>query len=147
MTTEATQREDLASVAQLLKRLDICMLTTRAATGELHGRPMSNNGEVEFDGDSWFFSFADTRKVREITADPRTELAFIDTQNGTWVNVEGEAEVVRDDTERKRQLWQDDLARWFSEGPDDPKLVLIKVHARHIDAWAGEDEYSFDLGR
>ena len=52
---------------------------------------MSNNGEVEFDGDSWFFAFEDSRKVREIDADPRTELAFIDTPNGTWVNVEGEA--------------------------------------------------------
>ena len=102
MAQDSAQRDDLASVAQLLKRLDICMFTTRAANGELHGRPMSNNGEVEFDGDSWFFAFANSRKVREIDADPRTELAFIDTPNGTWVNVEGEAEVVRDDAERKR---------------------------------------------
>jgi len=101
---ESTQRDNLASVAKLLKQLDICMLTTRAANGDLHGRPMSNNGEVEFDGDSWFFSFEDSRKVREIDADALTEMAFIDTQNGTWVNVEGEATVVRDDPKRKRAL-------------------------------------------
>ena len=147
MIPDSTQRDDLASVAQLLKQLDICMLITRAGNGELHGRPMSNNGDVEFDGDSWFFAFEDSRKVLEIDADPRTELAFIDTQNGTWVNVEGDAEVVRDDSERKRELWQDDLERWFSNGPDDPNVVLIKVRARHIDAWAGENEYSFDVGR
>ncbi len=147
MTQDSTQRDNLASVAKLLKQLDICMLTTRAANGDLHGRPMSNNGEVEFDGDSWFFSFEDSRKVREIDADALTEMAFIDTQNGTWVNVEGEATVVRDDPKRKRELWQEDLERWFSEGPDDPNVVLIKVRASHIDAWAGEHEYSFDVDR
>jgi len=145
MTGNAALQDDLASVAELLKKLDISMLTTRAADGALHGRPMSNNGEVEYDGDSWFYAFSDSRKVREIDADPRTELAFIDTPNGTWVNVEGTASVIRDDPERKRKLWQDDLKRWFADGPDDPNVVLIKVSARHIDAWSGEDEYSLDL--
>ena len=147
MTGNAALQDDLGSVAQLLKKLDICMLTTRAADGALHGRPMSNNGDVEYDGDSWFFAFRDSRKVREIDADPRAELAFIDTPNGTWVNVEGRASVIRDDPERKRELWQDDLKRWFADGPDDPNVVLIKLSARHIDAWSGEDEYSLDLDR
>ena len=147
MTRHAAPRDDLTSVARLLKKLDICMLTTRGADGALHGRPMSNNGKVEYDGDSWFFAFSDSRKVREIDADPLTELAFIDTPNGTWVNVEGRASVVRDDPQRKRELWQGDLKRWFADGPDDPSVVLIKVSARHIDAWSGEDEYMLDLDR
>ncbi len=145
MTTTDAATADLKEVAKLLKQLDICMLVSRADGGELHGRPMSNNGEVEYDGDSWFFAFGDSRKVRELEADPRTELAFIDTPNGTWINVEGEAEIVRDDVERKRELWLKDLERWFPAGPEDPDVVLIKVHARHIDAWAGEQDYSFDV--
>ncbi len=142
---DTTTKTELASVAKLLKDLDICMLTTRAADGALHGRPMSNNGEVEYDGDSWFFAQDGSRKIVEIEADPQVEMAFIDTPNGTWVNVEGEAVVVRDDPERKREMWQKDLERWFQNGPDDPEVVLIKVSARHIDAWAGEDEHSFDV--
>ena len=46
------------------------MLTTHADDGTLHGRPMSNNGDVEFDGDSWFFARGDSRKVVEIEAAP-----------------------------------------------------------------------------
>jgi general stress protein 26 len=136
---------NLEAVAALLKKLDICMLVSRSDDGELHGRPMSNNGEVEYDGDSWFFAFGDSRKIGELETDPRTQLAFIDTPNGTWINVEGEAEIIRDDVKRKRELWLKDLERWFSDGPEDPNVVLIKVRARHIDAWAGEDEYSFDV--
>ena len=139
------KKTELAAVAKLLKELDICMLVTRAEGGALHGRPMSNNGEVEYDGDSWFFAQEGTRKVVEIDADPRVQMGFIDTPKGTWINVEGEAVVVRDDPERKRQLWQDDLERWFTNGPEDPDVVLIKVSARHLDAWAAEDEYSIDV--
>lgn len=146
MTDTAPARtDDLAVVARLLAELDICSFTTRAADGALHGRPMSNNGEVEYDGDSWFFAREGSRKVTEIEADPHVALGFIATEQGTWANVDGEAEVIRDDTERKRQLWQDDLGRWFEDGPDDPVVVLIKVRARHIDAWAGERDYSIDL--
>ena len=143
--TAASSRSDLAAIAEILAELDICMLTTRAADGALHGRPMSNNGDVEYDGDSWFFAADDSRKVVEIDAEPRVELAFIATPNGTWINVEGEASVIRDDPERKRALWQKDLERWFENGPDDPSVVLIKVEARHIDAWARGEDRSFDV--
>lgn len=40
----AAPTKELAAVASLLRKLDIGMLTTRAADGALHGRPMSNNG-------------------------------------------------------------------------------------------------------
>ena len=138
-------KQDIRSIAALLAKLDIGMLTTKAEDGTLHGRPMSNNGEVEFDGDSWFFAEDGTRKVTEIEADPAVELGFIDTKAGTWINVEGDATIVRDDVERKRALWLEDLERWFPDGPEDPGVVLIKVRARHIDAWAKDQEWQIDL--
>ena len=139
-------KQDLESIAKLLAKLDIGMLTTKADDGTLHGRPMSNNGEVEYDGDSWFFAEDDTRKVTEIEADPAVELAFIDSDAATWINVEGEASIVRDDVERKKALWLDELERWFPNGPEDPKVVLIKVHAQRIDAWAKDGEWQIELG-
>ena len=138
-------KQDLQAIAKLLAKLDIGMLTTKADDGTLHGRPMSNNGEVEYDGDSWFFAEDGTRKVTEIEADPAVELAFIDTKAGTWVNVEGEATIVRDDVERKKALWLEDLERWFPNGPEDETVVLIKVHARHIDAWAKDQEWQIEV--
>jgi general stress protein 26 len=34
--------------------------------------------------------------------------------------------------------WVHDL--WFEQGVDTPDLVLIKVHAKRIKYWEGEDE-------
>ena len=37
------------------------------------------------------------------------------------------------------------LARWFQDGPDDPSVVLIKVQARHIDAWSKDGDVVIDV--
>jgi general stress protein 26 len=37
---------------------------------------MSNNGDVEYEGNSWFFSFEDTRKISEIRTIADVSLTF-----------------------------------------------------------------------
>ena len=135
----------LRRVGELTREIDICMLVTRTEAG-LRGRPMSNNGEVEYDGDTWFFSYRDTPKVEEISADPRVELAYIATERGTWLSIEGTAEVVEDE-QRKRELWQKDLESWFESGPDDDRLVLIKVRADLVHGWADGEEFVMQPGQ
>ena len=41
------------------------MLATRGTDGELQARPMSNNGQVDWDGSSRFFAPADGRLIAE----------------------------------------------------------------------------------
>lgn len=38
--------KELKALAQKMKGLDLCMLTTVTSYGHLGGRPMSNNGEI-----------------------------------------------------------------------------------------------------
>ncbi len=125
-------RNEMGQIAEMLREIDICMFVTRS-NGSVRGRPMSNNRNVEYDGDSWFFSFRDSPKVAEIEADSRVELAYIATERGTWISIEGETEIV-EDADRKRELWNEDLAQWFRDGPDDDDLVLLKVSAGRIHA-------------
>ena len=106
---------------------------------------MSNNGKVEFDGDNWFFSYRDSGKVADIEADPTVELAYIATDQGTWVSLEGQAEIVEDDA-RKRELWDEDLEVWFKGGPDDERIVLLKVRAQRIHGWAHGEEVLVEPG-
>ncbi len=144
MSTSTWRSEDTREIAELIKSIDICMFVTRS-NGSVRGRPMSNNGKVEFDGDSWFFSYRDSPKVAEIEADPNVELAYIATDQGTWVSVEGQAEVVEDDA-RKRELWGKDLEAWFEGGPEDDRIVLLKVRADRIHAWARGEEVVVEPG-
>jgi general stress protein 26 len=145
MTQTQWPESDTKRISELLKDIDICMFVTRA-DGTMRGRPMSNNGKVEYDGDSWFFSYRETPKIEEIAADPRVELAYVGTDKGAWISIEGTAEVVEDDA-RKRELWDDQLKMWFKDGPDDDNVVLVKVSADTIHAWADGEELLGDPER
>jgi general stress protein 26 len=136
----ATQRSaTLTKVAKMMRDLDFCMMTTQADDGGMHARPMSNNGEVEFDGDVWFFSGADTRKVAEIEAEPSVQLSYADTKQFRFLSMTGTAEIVRD-VNKKQELWMEDLERWFDEGPDSDEIVLIKVTPSVVEYWNGEEQ-------
>lgn len=100
---------------------------------------MSNNGEVEFDGDVWFFSGADTRKTREIKADPRVLLSYADPRQFRFVSMSGVAEIVTD-AAKKRELWLEDLRRWFEDGPESDDVVLIKVRPSVVAFWTKEGD-------
>ena len=90
--------EDLSSQ---LKKIDFCMLSTNAGSGRISARPMSNNGDVEYDGDSWFFSYEDSRKITEIEGIDIVSLTFTAPPSllgkpGIFIAVEGVASLVRD---------------------------------------------------
>ena len=133
----------LSDIAKKLKKIDFCMLATKADTGAISHRPMSNNGDVEYDGDSWFFSHDDTNKVADIRRDPRVTLSFTEPPSllgkpGIFFSIEGSATIIRD-RKRLQEHWVDGLERWFTQGVDTPGLVLIKVHADRIQYWDGEE--------
>ena len=144
--TEGTERATtVRKIADLMRQLDFCMFATRAADGRMHARPMSNNGEVEFDGDVWFFSGADTRKVAEIEADAHVQLSYADITTFRFLSLSGDAAIVRD-PKQKRALWMSELERWFPDGPESEGVVLIRVTPSVVAYWNGEDEGELTLG-
>jgi len=132
-------REAIPEIAELLKDIDICMLATRGADGELHARPMSNNGKVEWDGDSWFFAPADGRLVAAIEQHAEAVTTYRADDRFAWVALSGSAGVV-DDPEQKRRLWLDELERWFPNGPDDPNVALIRVASSAAQWWTDKGD-------
>ncbi len=134
------QRNDLV---EALRDLDICFMTTAGEGGTPHSRPMSNNGEVEWDGTNWFFSHADTNKVRDIKNNPSVTLSF--EGEGLWIVLYGKAELHVDDKALFQKYWQPDLDRWFEEGIDTPGLTLIEVKADMAESWGSAGDGRIEL--
>jgi general stress protein 26 len=133
----------LADIAEKMRDLDFCMLSTRTESGAIASRPMSNNREVAYDGDSWFFTCDDTRMVEEIAAAPQVGLAYQGKagmlgMRPFFLAIEGRAELIRDKG-RFAAHWTSGLDRWFEDGIDTPGLVLIKVHGERAHYWDGAD--------
>jgi general stress protein 26 len=130
----APTRDDVVTV---MKRMDICFMVTRDGEG-LCSRPMSNNAQVDWDGDNWFFSNGDTRKVRQLETDPTVELTFSGDRN--WVALRGAARLHRDDKRLFEKHWTTDLDRWFEQGLDTPGLTLIQVSAAEAELFGASGE-------
>jgi general stress protein 26 len=131
---ETNGRAAIPEIAALLSHIDTCVFATVAGNGDVHTRPMSNNGDVEWDGTSWFFAPADGRLASEIRRDRRVAMTYRAEDRFAWISLTGEAELV-DDVDRKRTLWQAMFERWFPNGPDDPGVGLIRVVATTAEWW------------
>ena len=127
----------LADIAEKMRDIDITMLSTHTDGGAIAARPMSNNREVEYDGDSYYFTWEQSRLVEDIRRDARVGLSF-QGRKGFAVAVEGQAEVIKDKAAFEDH-WTDGLDDWFKDGVDTDGLVMIKVHADRVHYWDGED--------
>ena len=131
------------TLIETMKQMDLCFMVTKDGDG-LCSRPMSNNAQVDWDGDNWFFSNGDTRKIRQIEADPTVMLDFNGEKD--WVSLRGSAKLHRDDRALFEEHWSKDIDRWFPDGIDTPGLVLIQVTAAEAELFgaSGEGVLSLD---
>ena len=142
----------LKDISKEMRDIDFCTLSTHSGDGSISARPMSNNRNVDYEGDAWFFTYEDRLMVRDIEKDPNVGVTYMGSPGlmgivgkpGIFIHVEGRALLVRE-----RDLfvkhWDDSLDRWFPQGPDTPGLILIEVNARRVHYWDGEEEAEVSL--
>src|SRR4028118_329870 len=139
----------LEDISEKMRDIDFAVLSTRTEDGALAARPMSNNREVEFDGDSYFFTLDSTNTVTDIERDPQVGLGY-QSKSGAlgmkpfFITLEGRAELIQDKA-RFAEHWTKDLDRWFEQGTDTPGLTLIQVSAERLHVWDGYDEAEMPL--
>jgi general stress protein 26 len=127
-TTEPTA---VQKIAELAKGIDFAMLTTVDETGAFVSRPMAQQ-DTDFDGNLWFLSSRDSRKVAHISAHPRVGVAL--TSRDVWISVDGTAEVL-EDAHKAAELWSPQMEGWFPQGPQDPSVVVVKVTGESAEYW------------
>lgn len=126
--------KDLKGLYELIDDIEIAMMTTRRADGRLVSRPMDTQ-DVDEDADLWFMTLDDADKLDEIENDPHVNLAYYNMKTREYVSVSGTARITRDRA-RIRELYDASWKTWVEDeggdrngGPNDPRFVLIEVHA------------------
>lgn len=136
-------RKSLSDIASDMRGIDIAMLSTITDGGHIASRPMSNNGDVEYDGNSYYFTRESARMVKDIEREPEVSLAFASKpgllSGGVYIAIAGHAEIIRDKAAFAAH-WAPDLDAWFEQGIDTPGMVMLKVHANRIKYWSGAEE-------
>ena len=129
-------RTDAASkqkVWDLIKDIQVAMLASDDGGGTMRARSMVAQ-QQSFDGELWFFSWANSPKMDEIRRNQRVLLTYADPSNQNYVSINGTADVVRD-RNKIRELWSEGLRTWFPKGSDDPNIALIRVEVDAAEYW------------
>ncbi|MEN0022259.1 pyridoxamine 5'-phosphate oxidase family protein [Microbacterium sp. LWO14-1.2] len=126
-----TDQTPTQRVAELIKDFRFAMLTTRNAEDRLVAHPLTVQ-EAEFDGDLWFLVAKGATFVTDLRADDRVGVSL--SSNDSWVSLSGRAELV-DDRAKIKELWSPTVEAWFTDGPDDPEVGLLKFTAETAEYW------------
>ena len=120
-----------------LKDIKIAMLTTTTAEGKSHSRPMYTF-ELQDDGIIWLFISRESRKVKEIEANPEVLLNYSNPQHDLYIAVNGRAEI-SDDKAKIEEFWSDRFKMWFPYGKEDKNLCLLKITPEEAEYWDTPD--------
>jgi len=138
---------EFEKLGELIKDIQVAMVTTVEADGTLHTRPLASLA-YENDGQLWFYTAVDSAKVDEVMHDVRTSVSFADTSKDAYVAASGTADIVND-RQRIHELWTPFAKPWFPNGPDDPNLALLRVHVERAEYWTapGKAAYLFGVAK
>jgi general stress protein 26 len=123
----------LAELSRLIDGIPVAMVTTRSDDNRLGSRPMLLE-RLERDGALTFLTHLSSDKVREISRDPRVNVAFVSGKGDRYVSVSGVATATHDPA-RMQALWKPTYRAWFPGGADDPDSAIFTVVIEVIDSW------------
>jgi general stress protein 26 len=133
MNEHDDRNENISKIAKLIEGIEFAMLTTIDEDGTLRSRPMATQ-QAEFDGEIWFFTYANSHKVHEVEQYNQVNLSYADPDDNRYVSISGTASLVRD-RQKMEELWNPVLKAWFPNGLDEPGIALLKVTATKAEYW------------
>ena len=121
-----THKEAIDKLKNLVEEIMICLFCTDLKIDDGSTcRPMSAI-KVCDQGNIWFFSEKNSDKNKAVKADKNIQLFFSHPSKGSYLIVNGEAEIILDKA-KIEELWTPVAKIWFKEGKGDPNISIIKV--------------------
>lgn len=135
MNEHESTADDRELIERLVKGHGIGMLTRCSPSGLLESKPMTVL-DLDDAGAFWFYCEHDVSDAVTRESYKRVNLAFSDEANAKYVSISGQAELIHD-RQKIRALWSSMAKPWFPEGPDSPRLALLKVVPEAGEYWDG----------
>lgn len=117
-------------------------LITQNAQNEVHARLMQHF-DPEDDMTLWYGTHRQSRKALDMRENSRVSVMIHDDYRRAYAVLEGEAEVVEADEDR-RNHWFADWYNFWDGGPEDPDFVVIRVRPTRIEILSFQEEIAPD---
>lgn len=137
-TENLKSKEAIEKLKSLVDDIRVCLFCTDLQTDDgATCRPMTAMNVCD-QGNIWFFSEKSSDKNKAIAADKEVQLYFSHPGKGSYMVVNGAAEITVDKA-IIAELWTSAAAIWFKEGENDPNISVIKVTPKNAYYWDTDD--------
>jgi len=123
----------LAKLQELVRDIEIAMVTTVTPDGALRSRPMATR-TFDDDGRLWFFAADDSEMAVDLKEEHAVNVSYAEPKKQRYISVTGAATLIRN-REKAREMWVPALRAYFPAGLDDPHLVLLCVRVVTAEYW------------
>src|SRR5438045_3442878 len=135
---EVPLEKKLDDLYKLIDGIEVAMVTTRRADGQLVSRPMQTQRRTS-GTDLWFMTNVESEKFEELAFDAHVNVSYFRERTGEWVSVSGRAILSRD-RDLIDALYRPEWKAWLDTpeddkrdgGPHDPRIALILVEADSV---------------
>jgi general stress protein 26 len=126
---------DNKKIGEIIGSIQVGMLTTLQANGELRSRPMLC-ADCDFDS-LWFLGTGSEPVIAEAIGNRVVNVAFASPEKKQYASVSGLAQLVEDE-KMIQKLWRPELKSYFPKVLEEPDLALLRVDIHHAEAWDGD---------
>jgi general stress protein 26 len=132
-TTQARDPAAFEKLQELVREIEVAMITTVIPDGALHSRPMVTC-DIDEEGEMWFFTMDDSDMVHDLEAEHAVNVSYAEPTKHRYVSITGSASVVHN-RGKAHELWDASLKPYFPRGLDDPHVVLLRVRIETAEFW------------
>jgi len=137
------QQPNFKTLVQLIREIEIGMLTTLDSERRFHTRPVQTL-RCDDDGALWFFTDLTSAKADELRSDARVSIGYAHMAKGLYAAVEGCARVGRD-PRKAAELWSPLQRAWYPEGLEDSRLGVLEVRIERAEYWTTPGRASYAI--
>jgi general stress protein 26 len=134
---------DWDKLGKLIRDIRVALLTSVDLDGHFHARPVQTL-QLEGRDTLWFFTGWSSPKVDELHHDLRVALGYADPQRNIYVAVSGSSTLLRD-PRKAREIWSIEQRAYYPDGPEDPRLALLRVSIERAEYWVAPGPVSYLL--
>ncbi|KAK4903318.1 hypothetical protein LTR27_000249 [Elasticomyces elasticus] len=131
-------KEKVEDLVNFVNRCKFCMMATKTDDGLLVSRCMALAGKEGHGVDFIFHANSESGKTDDLKANSDVNLGFLNN-SGEWASISGHASI-ETDRDIVHKYYSPALKAWIGDlgdgkhdgGPDDPRVVVIKVKSQTI---------------
>ncbi|MFS4457890.1 pyridoxamine 5'-phosphate oxidase family protein [Bdellovibrio sp. HCB2-146] len=122
---------EMEKLDHLIKDIPFAVMTVHTADGKMRSFPLLSQ-DLEFDGNLWFLISKKSAHLPDLKRLGDINLSY--AGNDKCISINGTVELL-EDRDMIREVWQKSHEAWFTQGPADPMIQLIKVHVETAEYW------------